>query len=274
MDQPLPDYEPMLAAFHRAFAAEMEAMVASVPIAEGDRVLEMACGDGDYTPRLAERVGPTGSVVAVDVSPDYLEVARRESARGGHPERSRFVAASIDRLPFEDGSFDAAWCAQSLFSLPEPVDAVRKMARAVRPGGVVAVMEDDTLHRVVLPWPIEVELAVRSAEWEALRAETGRPHKFYVGRHLVPVFREAGLVDLRVRAFASCRVAPLDDDARTFLGEYLKGLAERVAPRLKSSMRKDFERLIAPGSPDALLDRPDLAVTIIDHVIHGRVSDR
>lgn len=273
MDQPLPDYEPMLASFHEAFAAELEAMVASVPIVEGDRVLEMACGDGDYTPWLAGRVGPTGSVVGVDVSADYLEVARRQTAREGHPERSRFVAASIDRLPFEDGCFDVAWCAQSLFSLPEPVDAVRKMARVVRPGGVVAVMEDDTLHRVVLPWPIEVELAVRSAEWEALQAKARRPHKFYVGRHLVPVFREAGLVDLRVRAFASCRVAPLDEAARTFLGEYLKDLAERVSPRLKSSMRKDFKRWVAPDSPDALLDRPDLAVTILDHVIYGRVPE-
>ena len=273
MGPAIPDYEPMLSSFHAAFAAELEAMVASVPIGEGDRVLEMACGDGDYTPWLARRVGRSGTVVGVDVSTSYLDLARHKAGRDGTPDRSRFVAASIDRLPFDEGFFDAAWCAQSLFSLPEPVDAVRRMARVVRAGGLVAVMEDDTLHRVVLPWPIEVELAVRTAEWEALRDEIARPHKFYVGRHLMQVFREAGLVDLHVRAFASCRVAPFDDPTRTFLDEYLKDLGERVANRLNPKMRKDFERLVSPGSSDGLLDRPGSSVTILDHVIHGRTPE-
>jgi SAM-dependent methyltransferase len=81
----------------------------------------------------------------------------------------------IDRLPFTDGSFDAVWCAQSPFSLREPVDAVTRMARAVKPGGLVAVLEDDTLHQVLLPWPVDVELAVRKAEWESFREEADHP---------------------------------------------------------------------------------------------------
>ena len=271
-DDALPDYEPMLASYHSAFAAELEAMVLALPIEEGDLVLEMACGDGAYTPWLAARVGPSGGVVGLDVSTTYLDVARLQSARGEHASRARFVAASIDRLPFEDGRFDVAWCAQSLFSLPEPVSAVSRIARVVKPGGLVAVLEDDTLHQILLPWPVEVELAVRSAEWEGLRDETDHPRKFYVGRQLVGVFRKAGLGDIQVRSFASTRVAPLEAPVRAFLDEYLRGLTERVAPRLDRKAREQFHRWADPGSPDSLLDQPDLQLTVVDHLILGRVA--
>ena len=97
----------------------------------------------------------------------------------------------------------------------------------------MAILEDDTLHQVLLPWPVELELAVRMAEWEAFRDESEHPRKFYVGRRLVGVFREAGLVDLSVCSFANSRIAPLDAAAtRTFLEEYLRDLSERVMPRL------------------------------------------
>ena len=270
-DETLPDYEPMLASYHSAFAPELRAMIGTLPLVEGDLVLEMACGDGAYTPWLAARVGSPGGVIGLDVSPGYLDVARRRSTRGEYASRVRFVAASIDRLPFDSRTFDAAWCAQSLFSLPEPVEAVSQIARVVKPGGLVAVLEDDTLHQILLPWPVELELAVRLAEWESHRDETAHPRKFYVGRQLVGVFRKAGLVDLRVRSFARSRVAPLDAPVRTFLGEYLRDLGERVASRLDMKMREQFHLVADPGSPDCLLDRPDLHLTVIDHLIHGRI---
>ena len=267
----LPDYEPMLDSYHVAFALELESMVESLPIRAGDLVLEMACGDGAYTSWLSSKVGPAGIVVGLDVSTDYLELARDRSGRADNASRPRFVAASIGRLPFDEGRFDAVWCAQSLFSLPEPVDAVRRMARVVKPGGLVAVLEDDTLHQIMLPWPIEVELAVRAAEWDAFREEVDHPRKFYVGRRLVRVFREAGLVDLQVRSFASSRVAPLDPVVRTFLTEYLRDLGDRVTTRLGPEHRSAFLALVEPGSPDAMVDQPDFHMTIVDHLILGRV---
>ena len=58
---PVPSYEPMLGAYHRAFAVELRAMIAALPISEGQALLDMACGDGVYSPLLAERVGAAGS---------------------------------------------------------------------------------------------------------------------------------------------------------------------------------------------------------------------
>lgn len=127
------------------------------------------------------------------------------------------------------------------------------------------------MHQVLLPWPVDVELAVGLAEWQELVDESAEPRKFYVGRRLVHVFLKAGLVEPKIRSFATDRVAPIEGDARTFLDEYLAELRERVGPRLEPSMLDRFERLVAPGSPDAMLEGPDLAVTWIDHVVSGRV---
>lgn len=261
----------MLGAFHRGFADELAAMVAGLPIEPGHRVLEVACGDGAYTPWLAAKAGPAGLVVGLDLSPGFLQLARAEVAREPPGAGAiQLVAGSIERLPFPAASFDVVWCAQSLFSLPEPLDAVTRMAEMTRAGGLVAVLEDDTLHQVLLPWPVEVELAVRTAEWASISARIDHPRKFYIGRRLVDLFHQAGLVALKVRTFATDRMAPLDEPTRTFLAEYLKQIREHVGPAMPPEARGQLERWIDPASRDYLLDSPTLAVTVIDHVVMGR----
>ena len=261
-DQDLPDYARMFSAYHRAYAAELRD---GGGIADPGRyrVLDVACGDGAYAGWLAERVGPDGRVVALDLLPAFLDQARSWV----DPDRVRLVAADLGRLPFANGSFDLVWCAQSLYSLPRPVESVRLMALAVRPGGVLAVLENDTLHHVLLPWPIEVELAVRGVE---LAKQVERPRKFYVGRRRVDVFRDAGLSAIVHRSHATDRQAPLDFDARSFLVAYLDDLRGRVLDHLDPSIRHDFDRLTDPDSPAFLLDRPGFVATTIDHVVTAR----
>lgn len=268
-DSSIPSYEPMLAAYHRAFARELRAMVGTLPLTEGQAVLDMACGDGVYSTWLAEKVGPSGRVVAVDVMPEYLDLARKEAAKSPFGKIIEFAASPIESLPFDDSTFDLCWCAQSLYSLPEPVEAVRHLLRVTRPGGVVAVLEGDTLHHVILPWPIEVELSVRAAELQALAEKSDEPRKFYVGRQLRGVFREAGLTKIESRTFATDRVAPLGPDERAYFAEYLKGLSERVSPYFDGPIRREFDRLIDPASGGYLLDDPDLTATCIDQVVWG-----
>jgi ubiquinone/menaquinone biosynthesis C-methylase UbiE len=264
----LPGYARMMKAYHRAFAPELRKIVRALPIRRGQEVLDMACGDGAYVPWLAECVGERGRVAAVDANAAYLDKAREDGA--GAACEVDFIRAAVEGLPFEDGRFDLCWCAQSLYSLPEPVEALRRMLRATRPGGYVAVLESDTLHHVVLPLPIDVELAVRAAELGALAEESGDPEKFYVARNLRSLFLEAGLEDVAVRTVAYDRSAPLGDDERTFLAEHLKDLWDRASGLLNGEARRKAEALFDPASPHFILRAPDLAVTIIDKVAVGR----
>lgn len=265
----VPKYQPMLAAYHRAFANELRAMVGTLPIKKGQTVLDMACGDGVYSPWLAERVGETGKVIAVDLVADYLAIARIEAAKSPLSQVIEFVESPIEGLPFEDGIFDLVWCAQSLYSLPEPVAALKHMLRVTKPGGIVAVLEGDTVHHVILPWPVEIELSVRAAELQWLARRGRDPSKFYVGRQLRRVFREAGLERIEERSFATDRHAPLGKNEVEYLAEYLKGITEKIDGYFDGSIRTEYDRLVDRNSDSYLLSDPDLTVTCIDHMVWG-----
>jgi hypothetical protein len=139
----------------------------------------------------------------------------------------------------------------------------------LKPGGHLAVLENDTLHHLLLPWPVEIELAIRADEYRALAEETGHPRKYYAARRLARLFRAAGYEDVRFRTYATDLSGPLEGDARTFVAEYLKDLRDRVSPRLDARTRDELERLIDPASEDYLLDDPDFVATCLDRLVWG-----
>src|SRR5207248_8224395 len=116
---------------------------------------------------------------------------------------TEFVTADAYKLPFDDDRFDLVWCAQSLISLRDPVEALKEMRRVVRPGGAVAILEDDQFHRVLVNWPVDLELDVQRAAAEATRARYGSRTGRSPARRLVRLFREAGLRPRWKKAFAA-----------------------------------------------------------------------
>src|SRR6476619_3278722 len=126
----LPGYARMLDAYHRSRAAELRAIIATLPLGPHSRVLDVACGDGCYSDWLAERAG---QVVGVDLCAAYLDLAERRDTATIYANRISFGRADAAILPFGDGSFDLVWCAQSFFSLPDPLATVREMIRVTRP---------------------------------------------------------------------------------------------------------------------------------------------
>ncbi|HEX6289087.1 MAG TPA: methyltransferase domain-containing protein [Herpetosiphonaceae bacterium] len=266
----LPAYAPMLAAYHRACAAELRAIVGELPLREGDRVLDMACGDGVYSVWLAEHVGADGRVIGVDIAPAYIEAARERVRSSAVAGRIGFEVGSIDGLPFPDDQFDLVWCAHSLYSLPDPVAALREMRRVVRPGGTVAILENDSVHHLLLPWPAELELTVRKAQLEALEAQTQMTGKFYIGRNLCSTFDMAELARCSIKTYTINRGAPLSDDERTFLQGYLTDLRQRAERYLEPAAREAFDMLIDPRSEVYLLDRPDFFMSVLEIVACGK----
>jgi len=267
LEAELPAYAPMLAAFHSAHAADLRAVVADLPLRPSDRVLDLACGDGVYAVWLAERLSPQGEVVAVDLSPAYLELARRTAAASPVGGRISLQLADAYDLPFDDDSFDLAWCAQSMFSLPDPLGALRELRRVTRPGGVVAVLENDLLHQMMLPWPPDVELAVRQAQLASL--EAANPDQLAVGRDLRMLFSEAGLADCRLTPYSRARHAPLAPDDEFYLCCQLSDVRLRARPYLSPTMLTAFDALTDASSEAFMLRQPEFVVTYMDLLALG-----
>jgi demethylmenaquinone methyltransferase/2-methoxy-6-polyprenyl-1,4-benzoquinol methylase len=104
-------------------------------LTSGGSALDVACGSGKLTSRLARIAGDGGRVVGVDFSPQMLEVARRD-----HPG-IEFVEGDALKLPFDDASFDAVTIAFGLRNLADPVRGLREMLRVVKPRGRAVVLE-------------------------------------------------------------------------------------------------------------------------------------
>jgi SAM-dependent methyltransferase len=102
----------------------------------GDGVLDVACGQGNFTREFARLVGPAGLAVGLDASPAMLARAVRDSPDDGTIAYLRGDAA---RLPFRDASFDAVCCFAALHMMAEPWTALDEMTRVLTAGGRIAV---------------------------------------------------------------------------------------------------------------------------------------
>lgn len=106
----------------------------------GHSVLDIGSGPGLLARELADEVGPTGSVVGLDLSPPMLEMGRRRCA-----DRPwvRFEAGDALQLPFEAASFDAVVTTQVYEYVEDIAGALAEVARVLRPGGLVGILDTD-----------------------------------------------------------------------------------------------------------------------------------
>jgi ubiquinone/menaquinone biosynthesis C-methylase UbiE len=128
--------------YERFWAAQLlpaqERLLEVADLQPGERILDVACGTGLATFPAADRVGPSGVVVGTDISAQMIaDATALAEARG--ISNTRFVRTDAEALKLGDDEapFDAAICALGLMYVPDPVDAIRRMAERVRPGGRV-----------------------------------------------------------------------------------------------------------------------------------------
>jgi len=106
----------------------------------GERVLDCATGTGELALALRRAVGPTGSVLGMDFCAAMLEPAREKARRAGL-EDVRFEEGDALALRYPASSFDIATIAFGIRNVDDPVRCLKEMARVVRPGGRVVVLE-------------------------------------------------------------------------------------------------------------------------------------
>jgi ubiquinone/menaquinone biosynthesis C-methylase UbiE len=106
----------------------------------GMRVLDVGCGPGDVTFLVRELVGGDGSVVGVERDEQAVAAGRRRTADAGH-RNVEFLCGDFRELEIDSGPFDALVGRFVLLYQADPVDAVRRAARHLRPGGIVAFAE-------------------------------------------------------------------------------------------------------------------------------------
>jgi SAM-dependent methyltransferase len=157
-------------------------------ISEGMRVLDLGCGAGDVSFLAAELVGPTGSVVGIDVDPGVLAVARARANERGLTW-VKFEERAVDTFTTTE-LFDAVVGRFVLIYQADPVATLRHVSRLVRTGGLVVMQEPD--FRVGIATVPTVALWQHVQHWIAETFRRGGVH-YDIGGRLYHVFRLAGL---------------------------------------------------------------------------------
>ncbi|MBI3964250.1 MAG: methyltransferase domain-containing protein [Chloroflexi bacterium] len=183
-----------------------------------DRALDVGCGSGVVTRELARRALPRGSVVGLDPSPHFLEIARELAKATDLPDGLEFRLGDARALPLAEGEFDVTLAATVLTHLPDGERVVPELVRVTRPGGRVGIFDRD-LDSFIVAHP-DRELTRRIV---LSFADHGAANGL-LSRRFPGLLREAGMVDVRVRGFTS-----LEQDPNSYYGQTCELRAKTAA---------------------------------------------
>ena len=199
----------MSAGLHHRWRART---VDTAAVGPGDAALDVCCGTGDLALELWRRVGPTGRVVGLDFSAPMLELAEHKSAAAG--AEIEWLEGNALELPFEEGAFAAATVGFGVRNVADVRGAIAEMARVVRSGGRVAILEITTPQRPPLKWfyaiwfdRIVPLLGTLAGDREAYTYLPSSVRRFPPARELAGLMHSVGLRDVRYVVLAGGIVA-------------------------------------------------------------------
>ncbi|HEY2372807.1 MAG TPA: class I SAM-dependent methyltransferase [Gaiellaceae bacterium] len=183
-------------------------LVSRIP-GQAMRVLDVACGTAAVSIELARRV-PGRTVTGVDQSTDMLAAGRARVASAGLADRIELREGQAESLPFGDAEFDALTFTYLLRYVDDPGPTMAELARVVRPGGVIAMLEFAVPRRGWRPlWELYVRVglpaagAVAGAGWREVGTFLGGSIRDFNARvpepALLELWRDAGIHEVDAR---------------------------------------------------------------------------
>jgi SAM-dependent methyltransferase len=269
-DTPVRAYGDKLELFNRFAQPEIRKLIDTLNPAPGSHVLDAGCGVGLTTAWFGERVGPSGLVVGCDLSGPHLGIARINAGTG-----VGFVQADIATPPFQVGSFDLVWCANTINHLSEPVSGIRQLATTLRAGGRIALVQSGFLPDMFFAWDERLEREVMRAVRQYYRDKYGLNERDVTAmRGLIGLAQRAGLANIDIRSVIIERRAPLSaTDRDYFQHAVFSGYwGERLRSYLQSDDYDEVQRLCDPASPAYCLVRPDFHHIQTLTMVTGHVS--
>ncbi len=231
------------------------------PAQPGERALDIGCGFGDTTQRIAGMVGPEGSALGFDAAERFIELAREEAEAAG-AGNVRFAVGDLQVTEFEQ-SFDYAFSRMGTMFFANPVPAMRNVRQALVPGGRLCMvvwrrkLENEWMHRAETVVEKFVEEPEESDE------PTCGPGPFSMGDADVTsqILLGAGFEEISLRRCdIEIRIGRDVDEAVEFAmalgpaGEVIRLAgeeAERIRPEIEAALREALAEFDGPDGVSA-----------------------
>jgi SAM-dependent methyltransferase len=203
-------------------------------------VLDIATGTGLSAEAALAAVGPSGQVMAADVSPAMAKKARERLAKA--PNASVSVEDG-QALSFTDSSFDAVLCNLGLMFFPDPVRGLAEFRRVLRPGGRVAVSVNTVVER---SYNHQINVMI-ARHMPGLGEAVTRTFALGEEFRLTSLFNEAGLVDIETHTVRHTFVLPSFEAyygpferGGASTGQALAALSEEIRRAVREEVRRDL----------------------------------
>ncbi|MEA2864125.1 MAG: hypothetical protein QOC84_2081 [Bradyrhizobium sp.] len=232
----------------------------------GERVVDVACGTGIVARIAATRVGPTGSVVGVDLNPGMLSVARSIVSTDSSGGPLQWQEASADKLPFRDGSFDVVYCQLGLQFFADRAAALREMRRVMGAEGRLALMVWRGIHES--PGFSVLAEALERHVGQAAAAVMRAPFGLSSVDELEALVRAAGFQNVAIQQRSgTVRFPSVERFVLSYVaGSPLAGLVSQVDHAAREALITDVRNALGKYKSNT-----ELAFPIAAHLLSARV---
>lgn len=210
-----------------------------------NNVLEIACGTGRVTKHLLDAIGEKGKLVATDLNPDMIAIAKEKVA----DSRIEWQKADAQDLPFADNSFEAVICQYGVMFFPDKLKAFSETWRVLKPGGIFIFNAWDSLDANPGAQVIDNVLQEAFGE-EAPNFLKEGPYSFYDQGQIRSLLKEASFKNIQLDLVkVSSNFTSITDLAKGFLQgsplfaylqEKEKEKREAVTEKIMEKMRSEF----------------------------------
>jgi SAM-dependent methyltransferase len=222
------------------------------------RILDLGCGTGTGALALLQRF-EQADVVALDISAQLLHRLTGKARDLGVADRVRTVQADLDGAWPAIGTVDLAWASSSLHHMADPGRVLTGVFAALRPGGLLAVIEMDSFPRF-LPDDLGIGRPGLEARCHAALADRHADEMPHLGSDWGPPLSQAGFTIEAERPFVIDLAPPLPAPA----GRYARATLGRIRSSLDGRISTDdlatLDTLLDSDGPDSILQRRDLTV--------------
>jgi ubiquinone/menaquinone biosynthesis C-methylase UbiE len=244
--------------------------IQALELSPGSRGLDIGCGIGTHAMMIAEAVGSKGHVTGIDIEPKFIAYAKKAAEKAGLSEMVSFQEGDMNKLPFNDKTFNWTWSANLVGYHPaDPLPPLKEMVRVVNPGGIVAILLYSS--QMLLPGYPLLEAKLNTIPSGIAPFTSGMRPELH-GFRALGWFREVDLKDARAQTFVSTIQAPLSDDIHNAMAVLIQMRWVDVQTELSEDDWAEYQRLCKPDSPDFILNHPDYYAFFTYTMFHGQVS--
>jgi SAM-dependent methyltransferase len=254
-DTPARDYSRKLHLFNIFAEPELRRLIRGLGLRPGMRVLDAGCGTGEALNWLLDEVGPTGTVVGLDLAAAHVQVARQRASA-----QLQVVQGDLLHVPFAPASFDLIWCVNTINHLHDPVVGVKRLSTLLRRGGRIALGQSSLLADMYFAWDSRLERLVNDAVRQYYRERYCLDERDLASvRSLVGVLHRANLQNVTARTVLIERVSPVDAATERYLVHaiFKDTWGERLRPYLLDDDYVELVRVCDPQHSQFALRRHD-----------------